>query len=88
MNERGWTGAAQYIYEKKITAPGESDRTATVKGLLRFNGPDKLAVDDEHVATVTKECGPDLGRKPQILDGFRQNRLSSDRNFNVVKDTR
>jgi hypothetical protein len=53
-----------------ITASGESDRMATVKGLLRFNGPGKMTVDEEHVATVIKDHGPNLGGKPQILDGF------------------
>ena len=66
-------GGTVYICEEEITAPDESDRTATDIGLLRFNGPDELAVDEEHVATVTKERGPDLSGKPQILDGFRQN---------------
>jgi hypothetical protein len=72
----------------EITASGETDRTTTVKGLLRFNGPDRVVIDEEHVATVIKDHGPDLGGKPQILDGFRQNEISSERIFNVAKDTR
>ena len=68
-----------------ITTSGESDRTATIKGLLQFNGPGKTTVDEEHVATVIKDRGPELGGKPQILDGFRQNRLSLERTFTVVE---
>ena len=71
-----------------ITTSGASDRMATIKGLLQFNGPDKLAVDEEHMATVIKYHGPDLRGKSQISDGFRQNELSSERTFNMVKDTR
>jgi hypothetical protein len=62
----------------EITAPCESNWTAIVERILQFNGPDKLAVGEEHVATVIKYRGPDLGGKPQILDGFRQNDLSSE----------
>ena len=57
-----------------MTTSGESDQMATFKGLLRVNGPGKTVIDEEHVATIIKDHGPDLGGKPQILDGFRQNR--------------
>ena len=63
-------GAAQNLYAKKMTASCRSDRTDGVKGRLRINGYDKLADDDEHVATVIKERGPDLGAKPQIWTAF------------------
>ena len=37
---------------------------AIVKGLLPFNGLDETTVDEEHVATIIKDRGPDLGGKP------------------------
>jgi hypothetical protein len=56
-------GSTVYVCEEEITAPGESDRTASVRGLLRFNGPNKLAVDEEHVATITIRTWSRLGRE-------------------------
>jgi hypothetical protein len=52
-----------YICEEEITAPGESDRTARLKRLLQFNGSDRLADDEVHVATVTIRTWSRFGRE-------------------------
>ena len=38
----------------EMTAHGESDRTASIQRLLRFNGQDGTAADGSHVATVKR----------------------------------
>ena len=58
------------------------DRTTAIQRVLQFNGHKGVSVDVLHVATIIKDRGPDLGRKPQILDGFRQNRLMFRPNLN------
>ena len=77
--KRGWCG---FYMRMEITAHDGSDRTASIQRLLRFNGQDEVADDGLHVATVIKYRGPDLGRKPQILDSFRQIRLKFGPNLN------
>jgi hypothetical protein len=38
----------------EMTAHGESDRTASIQRLLRFNGHDGTAADGSHMATVKR----------------------------------